>query len=560
MDRAIFLFVSLTSLFAVTTTTPARAGEPPVYNGKTFTQWMEALQDIWHPERQQEARKVLGPHGPYASIAIAALIEALKDRKSLDYPVEETVIDYGPDVIPVLVEALKRRDPGVRAHIATALGRFGPKAKEAVSALILALRDSDCCVRRAAASALGEIGPEAKPAADALFVALADDTSMVSGRALHSLRKIGVYPKHEVLVAALNDRKQSVREAAADLLLDARFDGPAAVPEMIKVLKSDSGYARVRAAQALGNLAQAAPLAIPVLIEAAQDKDTTVRESAISSLAEIAPKKSSLAIVLLAPGIETPPRSMGLRARTQSEYEPSIRALTAVAADRDEWTHVREAAVRAVTKISDPGAPVNAWPVRNATGAATTGSPASQPITSYLQHYWNDLASDDESKAYQAQWKLILVDEPAVSFLRRLLRPAPRVPEQIISSLVAKLDAKEFQDRGKARLELQSVVEQAEEELRQVAATSSSPEVRRHAEALLDLLDRQKSRSLRAVAVLEQIGSANAKAGLRDLANGTPGDTVTREARAALMRLVIRKVTRDQTHHELTPLPLPPSG
>ena len=44
-------------------------------------------------------------------------------------------------------------------------------------------------------------------------------------------------------------------------------------------------------------------------------------------------------------------------------------------------------------------------------------------------------------------------------------------------------------------------------------------------------------RSLRAIEVLETIGSAEAKAVLQDLAKGTAGASVTRAAQAALDRL-----------------------
>ena len=54
------------------------------------------------------------------------------------------------------------------------LGRFGPRAAEAVPALVSALEDPSPVVRSAAIMALGKIGPKAKAAIPAL-TAIQDD-------------------------------------------------------------------------------------------------------------------------------------------------------------------------------------------------------------------------------------------------------------------------------------------------------------------------------------------------------------------------------------------------
>jgi HEAT repeat protein len=70
--------------------------------------------------------------------------------------------------VPALIEALSDEDSGVRASAASALGKIGEPAKEAITALIQALSDKDESVRRAAAEVLKKIGtPEAMKAVEA---------------------------------------------------------------------------------------------------------------------------------------------------------------------------------------------------------------------------------------------------------------------------------------------------------------------------------------------------------------------------------------------------------
>jgi HEAT repeat protein len=76
-----------------------------------------------------------------------------------------------------------------RAGAATAAGRLGRAAKDAVPALKGLLDDRDTEVRVAAADALGQIGPDAQPAAGRLKELLADPT--VKFAAQRALTRIG---------------------------------------------------------------------------------------------------------------------------------------------------------------------------------------------------------------------------------------------------------------------------------------------------------------------------------------------------------------------------------
>ena len=71
------------------------------------------------------------------------------------------------------------------------------------------------------------------------------------------------------------------------------------------------------------------------------------------------------------------------------------------------------------------------------------------------------------------------------------------------------------------------------------------PEVRRRLERLLQVLEGvvasgERLQAVRAVEVLEQIGTAEAKQLLQSLASGAPGARLTQEAKASLERLAKR--------------------
>jgi WD40 repeat protein len=157
-----------------------------------------------------------------------------------------------------------------------------------------------------------------------------------------------------------------------------------------------------------------------------------------------------------------------------------------------------------------------------------------------LETLWGDLADPDAARAYQAMGKLSAAAK-AAPFLGSRLRPIPRADPERTARLVADLASKEFTVRRKAITELEGLADQAEESLRK-AAVSNQPEVRHQAETLLakleyPLTNPERIRTLRAVEVLEHLGTAAAQEVLRDLASGAPEARLTREAKLALERL-----------------------
>jgi WD40 repeat protein len=157
---------------------------------------------------------------------------------------------------------------------------------------------------------------------------------------------------------------------------------------------------------------------------------------------------------------------------------------------------------------------------------------------------WVDLAALDARKAIEAVESLTADPPTSLPLLREHLRPV-KIEARWLAERLADLDHESFDKRETATEDLKRVVEILESELEQERKKTTSEEVRRRlAEVLaterLAVPAPEAMRSLRAVAILERIGSGEAKVLLQTLADGSPGAELTVEAKAALARLAKR--------------------
>ncbi len=158
----------------------------------------------------------------------------------------------------------------------------------------------------------------------------------------------------------------------------------------------------------------------------------------------------------------------------------------------------------------------------------------------HLDRLWTDLANEDAAKAYQAVFTLIFGDKDAMPFLQERLRPAVPPDAQRIARLLAELDADEFTVREKASQELKQLGELAQPALQKALTGQPSAEVEQRVQALLHKHSPptpERLRVQRAVMVLEQIGTAEARQLLETLAKGAEGALLTEEALAASKRM-----------------------
>ncbi len=131
-----------------------------------------------------------------------------------------------------------------------------------------------------------------------------------------------------------------------------------------------------------------------------------------------------------------------------------------------------------------------------------------------LESLWADLAGEDAAKAYYAGGRLISAPETASVFLDQRLRPSADRSE-LVRGLIEKLNDDDFTKRDAASNELEQLGQLAEAELRRSLSDKPAPETRRRVETLLDGMQivrtAEERRHIRAVWVLEQIGSAEGR-------------------------------------------------
>lgn len=163
---------------------------------------------------------------------------------------------------------------------------------------------------------------------------------------------------------------------------------------------------------------------------------------------------------------------------------------------------------------------------------------------SKLDACWTDLAADDATRADGAIRQLAEAADQAVPFLGQMLKPRGVFADaKRIDKLIADLDSNQFVVRERAMQDLEKLGRLAEPALRKALTTKQpSLELRRRMDRLLEKLDAPTNspdllRSLRALEVLEQIGTPQARQIIEALAKGQADDELTQQAQAALERL-----------------------
>jgi WD40 repeat protein len=174
------------------------------------------------------------------------------------------------------------------------------------------------------------------------------------------------------------------------------------------------------------------------------------------------------------------------------------------------------------------------------------GVPARPPTADLdakrFDELWADLQGHDAGRAYRAIPILAGAGDKGIVLFKERVSPVPEPEPERVQKLLADLDSNDFEVRRAAARELQVFERSIEPALRQKLADNPSAEARRQLEVLLKDLTagpsggRQLAR-LRALQVLEWVGSPAARDVLKGLAGGARGADLTREAGAALERL-----------------------
>jgi WD40 repeat protein len=164
--------------------------------------------------------------------------------------------------------------------------------------------------------------------------------------------------------------------------------------------------------------------------------------------------------------------------------------------------------------------------------------------------WWSDLAKNDPAVAYAAIWKLTDVPADAVALFQKQMKPAVDADFDRVRKLIKELDDDRFEVREAASKTLEKMGAGIQPAARQALEGRPSPEVRRRLEALIQTpasvsQTPELLRNLRAIGILEQIGSKDARQLLTTLSSGVPHASETQAARSALERLALRQLAPD---------------
>ena len=175
-------------------------------------------------------------------------------------------------------------------------------------------------------------------------------------------------------------------------------------------------------------------------------------------------------------------------------------------------------------------------------------SSVAKPTAKQLGAWWDDLKGATEL-ARAAMIDLLAHPEATVKWIGAQIKPASAVDTVLIARLIDGLDSPSFKERQKATVALEELGELPERQLRQLLSGKPSLETRRRAELLLEKsenapLSAEQQRLVRAMAVLEWLGSGEAQALLATLAKGAPESRMTQLAQAALDRMTAAQVGR----------------
>ncbi len=154
---------------------------------------------------------------------------------------------------------------------------------------------------------------------------------------------------------------------------------------------------------------------------------------------------------------------------------------------------------------------------------------------------WEELGAEDAASAYRAMRALARDPAGAIRLVRDSLAPVPAGDGARVARWLADLGSGKFAAREKARQELAKRGPAVEAALRKLLDSGPPLEVRQRVQDLLAKWNGPaRLRVLRAVELLEQLGTDESRRLLEAFAAGAPEALLTSEARAALARRGVR--------------------
>lgn len=154
---------------------------------------------------------------------------------------------------------------------------------------------------------------------------------------------------------------------------------------------------------------------------------------------------------------------------------------------------------------------------------------------------WKSLASDDAAEAHRAIWEMVADPDGTAKFLDGKLQPAKLPEAALLSKCIDRLSSPAFPEREKATKDLLSWGDMILPPLQVARKKTTDAELRERLDRIIQELEQpslanSQLQQVRAVEVLESIGTKEAKQVLEKLARGEGSARLTQEAKFALGR------------------------
>jgi hypothetical protein len=159
-----------------------------------------------------------------------------------------------------------------------------------------------------------------------------------------------------------------------------------------------------------------------------------------------------------------------------------------------------------------------------------------------MNNLWNDLASNDMRKMHTSFWLLASSPQQAIPlFKKNVFLTNPKH----VAKLISDLDSIKFAVREKATIDLEKMGRWIEDPLKKALEGNPNIEVRRRVELILERITKEGGLSMdqeywrigRALGVLEQDGSPEARQMMQQIAEGAAAAHLREAAQVALRRL-----------------------
>jgi HEAT repeat protein len=318
---------------------------------------MAALEDNFNDVRVAAA-EALGKIGDLQ--AVQPLIAALKDKhKQARMAATGALIKIGEPAVDSLIAALRDQDQNIRSAAAGVLDQMGRKPDHGESSawywvikrdwnkaiqlgsfaeapLLFALYDENKDVRNAAAEALDKLGWEPDCGTNGAVYWI------IRGQWKRCIQ-IGA-PAVVPLIAALQDKNESVRSAAAGVL--GQIGDARAVEPLISALKKDAWQAAI---DALGHIGD--NRAVEPLIVLLKNKDNDIRIATIEALGRIG---NAQAVKPLVTTLKKEPNMRSATAAALAQIgAPAVKPLIAILEEKGGSERVLQVVSEALTQIGE---------------------------------------------------------------------------------------------------------------------------------------------------------------------------------------------------------------